>query len=77
MQPVIDAGYVSTSGMTTIHCGINLDIDADGSPDAVATGTLAAGDLMLYLVTAKNLFGEGPLGPPNDAPSRVNDAACP
>ncbi len=77
MQPVIDAGFVSTSGMTTIHCGTNLDVDADGLPDAVATGAPAAGDLMLYLVTAKNLFGEGPLGPPNDAPSRVNDAACP
>ena len=35
------------------------------------------GDGWLYLVTGKNLNGEGPLGPLDAVPFRINDDQCP
>jgi hypothetical protein len=35
------------------------------------------GDVLFYLVTAENVTGEGPLGPPGAVPPRVLDLHCP
>jgi hypothetical protein len=71
------AGRVRTSGMAAGPCGTTDDVDGDGRPDAMAAGTPAPGETLIYLVTSENLFGESALGPSRGAPSRVNDARCP
>jgi hypothetical protein len=67
---------VRTSSMTHLACGTNVDSDADLLPDYddVAAGP-AVGEVFVYLVTARNVQGEGPLGA--GTPTRSNDAQCP
>jgi hypothetical protein len=67
---------VRTSSMTHLACGTNIDADADLLPDYDdATADPAVGEAFVYLVTARNVRGEGPLG--SGAPTRSNDAQCP
>ncbi len=72
------AGMLRTSDMTQLACGIFSDADLDQLPDTTdAEPPPAVGDAFVYLVTAKNFQGEGPLGPPGAQPPRTNDAQCP
>ena len=67
---------VRTSAMTHLACGANVDLDADLLPDYDdATAGPAVGEAFVYLVTARNVQGEGPLG--SGTPTRSNDAQCP
>jgi len=70
-------GQVRTSDMAQLACEIATDADADDLPDTTDGGLPPLGDAFLYLVTAENLAGEGPLGPPGAVPPRVLDAHCP
>jgi len=70
-------GHVRTSDMTQLACEIATDADTDDLPDTTDAALPPAGDAYFYLVTAENLAGEGPLGPPGAVPPRVLDAHCP
>ena len=62
--------------MTHLACGTNVDADADLLPDYDdAAASPAVGEAFVYLVTARNAQGEGPLG--SGTPTRSNDAQCP
>ena len=71
-------------------CEQNDDSDMDGKPDYLHAGDTPVGFLTFFLVTGRNLSGEGPLGqsqglvfiPLQDqiqvvAPPRLNDGPCP
>ncbi len=67
-----------TSDMARLACGITTDGDTDLRPDYDdAVAAPPPGDGWFYLVTSRNLLGEGPLGPPGQVPPRVNDLQCP
>ncbi|MGH9868011.1 MAG: FG-GAP-like repeat-containing protein [Candidatus Polarisedimenticolia bacterium] len=67
-----------TSDMAQLACGVASDADADLRPDLDDAGPPPpTGDGWFYLVTSRNLLGEGPLGPPGLVPPRVNDLQCP
>ncbi|HXV75038.1 MAG TPA: integrin alpha, partial [Candidatus Polarisedimenticolaceae bacterium] len=70
------AGVVRTSDVPgTFECALNTDADGDGLPDTVDSQTPSPGEGYLYLVSGRNLSGEGPLGPLPAA--RINDGQCP
>ena len=71
------AGGARTSLMPPLACAIDADADADGLPDATDATAPPAGGSFAYLVTARNLHGEGPLGAPSGGVPRVQDAPCP
>jgi hypothetical protein len=77
LSVLVSRGEVRTSDMTTLACEISTDADADELPDTTDATAVPAGDVFFYLVTAENLTGEGPLGPPGAVPPRVLDAHCP
>ncbi|HET6372621.1 MAG TPA: integrin alpha, partial [Candidatus Polarisedimenticolia bacterium] len=70
-------GGVLTSDMTQLACTVNADADQDGKPDMVDASTPAPGSIYFYLVTGRNLTGEGPLGPAESDPPLINDSQCP
>jgi hypothetical protein len=70
-------GQVRTSDMTQLACEIATDADLDELPDTSDATSPPVGNGYLYLVTAENLSGEGPLGPPGAVPVRLLDAHCP
>jgi Tol biopolymer transport system component len=70
-------GSVHTSDTIQLACGSTTDGDSDGLPDMTDSQSPPAGDGFYYLVTGRNLEGEGPLGPAGALPPRVNDAQCP
>ncbi len=74
----LPAQVIRTSDMAQLACGYLADADGDLRPDydEIDTPPLA-GEALFYLVTAENLLGEGPLGPPGLVPARVNDLQCP
>jgi hypothetical protein len=55
-------------------CRIFTDADQNRRPDTTDSTPLLPGQGFVYLVTARNLLGEGPLGPPGYG---VNDGQCP
>jgi hypothetical protein len=59
-------GVARTSDMTAVACGIDGEQIVD-----------TAGLNAVYLVTAANFYGEGPLGDGTESPVAVNDAPCP
>ena len=72
------AGGVKTSAMSHAACSYaaGVDADADQLPDYDdATPAPAVGEAFVYLVTARNVQGEGSLGA--GTPTRINDAQCP
>jgi hypothetical protein len=76
LSTVRSNGGVRTSAMTHLACSTNVDADADLLPDYDdATASPAVGEAFVYLVTARNVQGEGPLG--SGTPTRSNDAQCP
>jgi hypothetical protein len=66
-----------TSSMTQLACGITTDSNANGLPDTTDPSLPPLGDGYFYLVTSRNLTGEGPLGTLGAAPPRINDGQCP
>jgi hypothetical protein len=68
-------GGARTSSMTQLACSSTSDFDSDLMPDFTDIGTPPLDDAFLYLVTGRNLAGEGPLG--SAAPIRINDSQCP
>jgi hypothetical protein len=77
LSTVRATGFVRTSEMTTLACAIVTDADLDDRPDATDATPAPVSDVLFYLVTAENLTGEGPLGPPGAVPARVLDEHCP
>ena len=71
------AGGVRTSLMPPLACAVDADSDADGLPDATDAAPPSAGAAFAYLVTARNLHGEGPLGAAGGGIPRLQDAPCP
>jgi hypothetical protein len=71
------AGSARTSDMTQLACGVSTDSDADLLPDFDDAANPLVGEAWFYLVTARSLQGEGPLGPIGATPARVNDLQCP
>jgi Big-like domain-containing protein/ASPIC/UnbV protein/FG-GAP repeat protein/VCBS repeat protein/thrombospondin type 3 repeat protein len=69
------AGQIRTSQMTAIACSTTADADNDGLPDFIDADMPPVDDGFFYLVTGRNLTGEGPLG--DGAPDRLLDAQCP
>ena len=74
---VIAMGGVFTSATTKLACGISTDVDMDGMPDTTDATSPPVDGIFYYLVTGRNLLGEGPLGPPGLVPPRINDSQCP
>jgi hypothetical protein len=70
-------GFVRTSDMAKLACGITSDIDADGLPDTEDGAQPSVDQPFFYLVTSINFLGEGPLGPPGTVPPRIHDDQCP
>jgi hypothetical protein len=66
---------VRTSSMTQLACGATIDADADQLPDHDDASIPGIGDGFVYLVTARNVQGEGLIGA--GTPTRSNDAQCP
>jgi hypothetical protein len=66
---------VKTSNMTQLACGTNADTNTNGLPDLTDAGIPPAGDGYFYLVTGRNLTGEGLLG--SGTPSPILDSQCP
>jgi hypothetical protein len=77
MSVVRGSGGVFTSGMTKLACGIGTDSDDDTMPDTPDATVPPMGEAFIYIATGVNVTGEGPLGPPDQSPARVNDAQCP
>jgi hypothetical protein len=77
MASVKAMGGVFTSAATHLECGISTDADMDGLPDTLDSTIPGVGTVLYYLVTGRNLLGEGPLGPPGSEPPRINDLQCP
>jgi hypothetical protein len=75
LSAVRSGGGVRTSAMTQLACGSTADADADQLPDLDDAAEPAAGEAFVYLVTARNVQGEGPIGA--GTPTRSNDAQCP
>jgi hypothetical protein len=71
------AGGVKTSAAARLACGIATDADIDGLPDTTDITSPPVGGGFYYLVTGRNLTGEGPLAPPGAARPRINDSQCP
>jgi hypothetical protein len=71
------AGMVRTSDLTQLACGITTNEDGDQLPDTTDPAVPPAGDGYLYIVSGKNLTGEGPIAPDGATPPRVNDLQCP
>jgi hypothetical protein len=63
--------------MIRLACAVATDADHDGRPDTLDTSAPGPGTTYFYLVTGRNLTGEGPLEPSGGVPPRVNDAQCP
>jgi len=74
---LVAGGGVKTSAATKLACGITTDADSDGLPDTMDSSSLPVGGAFYYLVTGRSLAGEGPLGPFDAAPPRINDSQCP
>jgi hypothetical protein len=74
---VIGLRGVFTSAATQLACGISTDADTNGLPDFPDPSIPGPGSIAYYLVTGRNLLGEGPLGPPASVPPRINDSQCP
>ncbi len=70
-------GSARTSNATQLACGTSADANANGLPDATDPAVPGPNSIFSYLVTAKNLTGEGPLGAALQAPPRANDLQCP
>jgi len=64
-----------TSDMAAVACGVNNDSNGNQLPDFSQFGQPPLGEGFIYLVTAENFNGEGPMGPGN--PGRENDDQCP
>lgn len=75
LSTLVPAGIVKTSNMTQLACGIATDADLLPDPDDATLPP--AGNAWFYLVTARNLQGEGPLGPAGHVPHLINDLQCP
>ena len=71
------AGGARTSLMPPLACAAAVDADADGRPDVSDSDSPPAGASFAYLVTARNLHGEGTLGTASSGVPRVQDAPCP
>jgi hypothetical protein len=71
----LPVGQIRTSDMTQLACDVSADADADLLPDHDDSAAPPAGSTWFYLVTARNLLGEGALGPAQV--SRINDEQCP
>jgi len=71
-------GVVRTSSWTQLACGIDTDADANQLPDTTdGDPPPATPDVFVYLVTARNGGGEGPLGTLGAVPTRIHDGQCP
>jgi hypothetical protein len=70
-------GSARTSNAIQLACGINTDANTNGLADTTDASLPVLGSVFYYLVTAKNLVGEGPLGPAGVTPARINDLQCP
>jgi Tol biopolymer transport system component len=77
LSAVRAAGQARTSLMPPLACEIRTDGDGDQLPDTTDADQPPSGDGFAYLVTARNLTGEGPLGALNAIPRRIHDAQCP
>jgi hypothetical protein len=77
LSALSSAAELRTSAMSQIACGIAADSDVDQLPDMIDTGTPPLGDGFFYLVTGRNVAGEGTLGAPDVAQARIHDAQCP
>ncbi len=77
LSTLVTRGSVLTADMAQLACSVTTDTDHDGKPDTLDTSAPAPGTIYFYLVTGRNLTGEGPLGPPGAVPPRVNNAQCP
>jgi len=75
LSAVRSGGGVRTSAMTQLACGSTVDADADQLPDFDDAAEPGADEAFVYLVTARNVQGEGPIG--SGTPTRSNDAQCP
>ncbi len=74
---LIGSSGVVTSTATKLACGINTDADMDGLPDTSDVTSPPSGGAFYYLVTGRNLTGEGPLAALGSMPPQINDSQCP
>lgn len=77
LSTVQAVGFIRSSDMTAIACGIDLDGDMDGLPDLTNATVPAFGEGIFFLVTPENDRGEGALRSDGGNPARVHDAQCP
>ncbi len=75
--PLRTSDFCATAGACQLACGIDTDANTNGLPDTTDAASPPPSDGYIYLVTGKNLTGEGPLGPAGVQPIRFNDSQCP
>jgi hypothetical protein len=77
LSAIRSAGEIHSSALVQLACGIDSDGDSNGLPDTLDTDPAPTDDAFIYLVTATNLTGEGPIGPADNDPLRIHDGQCP
>ncbi|MCP3978644.1 MAG: hypothetical protein GY716_04825 [bacterium] len=76
LSDVVAAGLVQTSDMTQLACDFAPSLGVGELPTTSDSATTPVGEVVFYLVSANNLFGEGPFEGSAAVP-QVNDGQCP